>query len=278
MEEQRTNGMEDHAAAAVRQENGTHRSQEGDGRGAPRVRQARLNSLLKEMVEREGRMRASEMLGVNYRTLVMAEESGRITGRMGDALHRLLGSTLDPELTRVEKRVDGLEERVAALEERARRTTDEKEAAEENGNEIPETLPTVEGLPPPELPRPSALPVQRRTDPRVVTMEPAVGDEDVYGAAWPLVEEWRQLRADHSRDDGSLSWLVREERLLTLDLMMMEVHGLTLPPETQPLRGFGRRNQMVWRWEALRDTRKALPRRRLLNRLRRLLTFGRWRK
>ena len=272
-----TNGMQDHVTAAVRQESGTHRSGERDGRGAPRVRQARMNELLKELVEREGRMRASEMLGVNYRTLVMAEESGRITGRMSDALHKLLGSTLDPGLARMEKRVDGLEERVAALEERASKTAGEMQSAEDNGNELPEALPTVEGLPSPEHPRPSAPPIERRTDPTVVTMDPAEDDEQVYGAAWPLVEEWRRLRTGHARDDGSLAWLVAEERLLTLDLTMMEVHGLTLPPETQPLRGFGRRNQTVWRWEALRDTRKALPRRRMLHRLRRILTLGRWR-
>ena len=37
-------------------------------------------------------MEAAELLGVNYRTLVRAEESGKITGRMSDALERLLGN------------------------------------------------------------------------------------------------------------------------------------------------------------------------------------------
>ena len=33
-----------------------------------------------ELVKREGRMEAAVLLGVNYRTLVKAEESGEMTG------------------------------------------------------------------------------------------------------------------------------------------------------------------------------------------------------
>ena len=33
-----------------------------------------------------------------------------------------------------------------------------------------------------------------------------------------------------------------------LVLAMLEEHGLTLPPERQPLRGFGRRGQTTHRW------------------------------
>ena len=69
----------------------------------------------------------------------------------------------------------------------------------------------------------------RRLDPELVTEEPADDDPEVYGDAWPLVEEWRRLRADHPHQGKSLSWLVNEERLLTL--AMLEEHGLTLPPE-----------------------------------------------
>ena len=88
---------------------------------------------------------------------------------------------------------------------------------------------------------------ERRLDPEIVTVEPAEDDAEVYGAAWPLVEEWRRLRAGHPRQGRSLSWLVTEERLLMLELAMLEEHGLTLPPEKQPLRGFGRKRQTSWR-------------------------------
>ena len=117
---------------------------------------------------------------------------------------------------------------------------------------------------------------ERRVDPEIVTEEPAGDDPGVYGPAWPLVEEWRRLRADHPNRGRSLTWLLTEERLLVLELAMLEEYGLTLPPETQPLRGFGRQGQTTWRWTALDDTRRALGRRKLLRWVRRALTLGLW--
>ena len=62
-----------------------------------KMRRLRLSGFLRELVREEGRMEAAELLGVNYRTLVKAEESGELTGRMSDALERLLGTGEDPE-------------------------------------------------------------------------------------------------------------------------------------------------------------------------------------
>ena len=121
--------------------------------------------------------------------------------------------------------------------------------------------------------RPAKL---RRVDPEIVTVEPAEDDVEVYGAAWPLVEEWRALRAGHPNQGKTLSWLVAEERQLTLELAMLEEHGLTLPPETQPLRGFGRKGQTTWRWTTLRDTRRAQARRWRWRWVRRVCTLGLW--
>ena len=123
--------------------------------------------------------------------------------------------------------------------------------------------------------------VTRRRYPELVTREPAPDDEEVYGAAWPLVEEWRRLREGHPNDGRSLSWLVTEERILNLELAMAEKHGLTLPPEPMPLTGHWRRRQLSWRWTALYDTRWARTRRERLRwvRLRwvrRFFTVGLW--
>ena len=117
----------------------------------------------------------------------------------------------------------------------------------------------------------------RRLDPEVVT-EVAADDPEVYGDAWPLVEEWRSLRSDHPHQGKSLSWLGAEERLIVLELAMLDDHGLTLPPETQALRGFGRKGQTSWRRKALAGTRVALRKRELLRWVRRVLTVGLWRK
>ena len=91
---------------------------EGDGSDGPdmeKLRRLRLSGFLRELVRAEGRMEAAELLGVAYRTVVRAEESGQITGRVGDALERLLGTGDDPEVERLRERVGALEGGVEAL-------------------------------------------------------------------------------------------------------------------------------------------------------------------
>ena len=252
-----------------------------------KLRRLRLRGFLRELVREEGRMEAAELLGVAYRTLVKAEESGEITGRVGDALERLLGTGDDPEVGRLRESVGALEERMAAmeggLEELAKAVASgagrpmgsenvndnvraqnpdavEKDRAQGDDpeNAAGEPGPTVTGESLPGRARP------RRVDPEVVTEEPADDDPEVYGDAWSLVKEWRSLREDHPHRGRSLSWLTTEERLLVLELAMLEEHGLTLPPETQPLRGFARKGQTTHRWRALADTRAAMRRRKWL--------------
>ena len=125
--------------------------------------------------------------------------------------------------------------------------------------------------------KPKASVLERRRYPELVTKDPAPDDEEVYGAAWPLIEEWRGLwKGHHSNRGGSLSWLATEERIRELEVAMLEEHGLTLPPETEPLQGLWRRSQLNWRKEALYDTRRARGRRELLRWFRRVLTLGLW--
>ena len=62
-----------------------------------------------------------------------------------------------------------------------------------------------------------------------------------------------------------------------MELALLEEHGLTLPPETYPLKGLDRSGQVNWRRRALEDTQRARTRRELLFRLRRTLTLGLWR-
>ena len=263
---------------------------DGNGAGGPdveKLRRIRLSGFLRELVREEGKMEAAELLGVNYKTLVRAEETGKITGRMGDALERLLGTGDDPEVAKLRERVDALEGGVEALAKELRDGLAEIRAAvagsaeaqaqdgeHDDGAGRSETgaAPPVAGL------RPRHPFTERRLDPEIVTEEPAEDDQEVYGDAWPLVEEWRRLRADHPHRGKSLSWLTTEERLLVLELAMLEEHGLTLPPEKQPLRGFGRKGQTTHRWKALADTRVALRKRKLLRWVRRVLTLWLWRK
>ena len=88
----------------------------------------------------------------------------------------------------------------------------------------------------------------------------------------------RTCGKDHSDRVRGPRWLETEARILELELAMLEERGLTLPPETEPLRGLERNAQLGWRQKALADTRRKLARRRALRRLRRLLTLGLWRR
>ena len=203
---------------------------------------------------RRAGVEAAELLGVAYRTVVRAEESGEDHGAHGRCAERLLGTGDDPEVARLRERVDALEGRRGGDGEGAagrprrdsgcgcwqRRVSGPgpgagREARRRGGPSEDQGRPGGGGV------RPRKPFTERRLDPEVVTEEAADDDPEVYGDAWPLVEEWRRLRADHPHQGKSLSWLTTEERLLVLELAMLEDHGLTLPPEKQPLRASGAR-------------------------------------
>ena len=253
---------------------------QGDGLDVEKARRLRLRGFLRDLVRQEGKMEAAELLGVNHKTLTRAEDSGEMTGRLSDALELLLRRADDAEVARLRERVDEMEERLAALEgggesvrddhgdedeteAQAQQDDTEKQVGDRKdgdgaGRSETRAAPRAVRL------RPTNPDTLQPFDPEIVTVEPADDDVGVYGDAWPLVEEWRRLRMDHPGRRKSLLWLTTEERLLVLELAMLEERGLTLPPEKQPLRGFGRSGQTSWRRTALADTRRALRRWRLL--------------
>ena len=111
----------------------------------------------------------------------------------------------------------------------------------------------------------------------MVAWQPAGDDEQVYGAAWPLVDEWRRLWAGHSPTGRGLAWVSARQRILELEVAMLEEHGLTLPQETAPLRGLDRGEQLSWRVRELAGVRRIRARLELLRWARRVLTLGLWR-
>ena len=252
-----------------------------------------LTSVLSEMVRRGGLKGAARELGIDHRTVKVSMDEGRLTRRCREALERALVERADADVADQGRRLEALEERVDALSERVgtgletvRSGAEEREAKLREefarglgriGRRISDleearTTPVADA----EAARAVQAPqvAMRHGHAGLVTCEPAPDDPEVFGEAWPLVAEWRALRDTHAGEGKSISWLKGEERLLEIELAMLEEHGLTLPPETEPLRGFGRAGQINWRRTALDDTRRALARRRLV---RQILTLGLWR-
>ena len=163
-----------------------------------------------------------------------AEESGEITGRMGDALERLLGTGDDPEVGEAAgacrcaggaawrrwRRRCGTASAVRSvgLRLRARRGRGEtvprvqaQDGEHDDGAGRSETraAPPVAGL------RPKKPFTERRLDPEIVTEEPDDDDWRSTAMRGPWSRSGARLRADHPHQGKSLSWLTTEERLLT---------------------------------------------------------------
>ena len=260
------------------------------GRSVRDMHHLRLMSLLQELERDNGRKKAAEVLGVDRRTLDASLDEGVLTRRIRGALEKALqsgvGSAAAEQRDRNDRLADRLEDLEGGFEELGKEIRENNRASEDRDRAIREEM--AQGFRQREReqaerrtagdagdeakandagPQPRKRPSLRREYPDLVTLEPAEDDEDVFGDVWPLIVEWRELKAVHPDEGKSLSWLRTEERFLALELTLLEGHGLTLPPATFPLRGFDRNGQVNWRKTALSDTRRALRKRELLHTL-----------
>ena len=265
-----------------------------NSRDVENVYHMRLMTLLQELVREKGYKGAARVLEIDHRTVAVCSKTGQMSRRARQALERALQEGVGSAAVRQRKRNDGLEERVGGLEK----------DQESFGKEVRRRLSAVEGGiaslrrdkaqgtgaghagagPSPrgadesearasaQHRKPPSRPRVRREYPDLVTLEPAPDDEEIFGEAWPLIVEWRELKDAHPNEGRGLAWLANEERMLVVELALLEDHGMTLPPEKQPLRGFDRDGQTSWRRTALYDTRRARRKRELLRRL----TLGLW--
>ncbi len=261
---------------------------------------ARLRVYLRRLVGAQGRMKAADELNVNYKTLARgldepgpltvwlraallvkaledrlttlaaADEPepgdaggiGELSGEVRDATEALgaLAGAVEELRGEQGERLAALEERLAAVEAR-RQPEETAETAQVIGApriDIREPAPSAGGRPAPV---------------HVVTEKAGPGDKDAYGAAWPLVEEWRAVHAGHSPQGRGVDWLRDEERLRELEIALIAEHELALPPERYRWDGFTRRSQLRWRERTLARVRGE---RRRAQWRRRLLTLGLW--
>ena len=253
----------------------------------------RLTALLHDLMKR-GKLEAAQLLGVNHKTLTAALDSGKLTPRLSDALEKVLLSRQIEAFEDVRERVEELAERVEAVEERGKHIPGEIEEAvrgeverrmtewtrpaveEDAGFQDEESLvAAVDGKSQPT--NSASRQLFRTTLPSVITMEPQPGDERVFGDAWPLVDEWRQLRESHPTEGRGVAWLENEERLRELEIALIGEHGLTLPPGTDPWDSLSRRTQVRWRTQTLERVQRERVLAQLRRWIRRLLTFNLWR-
>ena len=259
----------------------------------------RLMSLLQEQVRDHGRRRAAEILGVDRRTLDTSLDQGLLTRRIRGALEKALQSGVGSAAAQQRDRNDKLKDRLGDLEGLVGEQGEEMRAGRRAAEDAIRELREEQAQALRKLERALAqldaagdageetrlgatetgsltkgTAKLRREYPELVTMEPAGDDGEVFRDAWPLIQEWRELKETHPDKGKGLTWLVTEERFLAVELALLEDHGMTLPPARFPLRGFDRNGQVTWRRTALADTRKALRWQELLLRAWRVLTLG----
>ena len=260
-----------------------------DSKDVENVYHMRLMALLKELVRDKGFKSAARVLETDQRTVAECAKTGQLSRRVRQALERALQEGVGSAAARQRERNDRLENRVEALEKghdslgkevrsRVAAVEGRVEAVRRDGAQGTgaghagagpsqaeadgsERSASGMGRKPPPRPR------VRREYPDLVTRELAEDDEEVFGDAWPMIVEWRGMKASHPNEGKGLSWLRTEERFLALELALLEDHGMTLPPARFPLRGFDRNGQVNWRQTTLFDTRRAIRKRDLLNRL-----------
>lgn len=271
----------------------------------------RLTALLEGLVREHDVKGAAEYLDVDVRTLATCLRRGRLTDHVRAALNLRLLQERDTavrdetaaQVRGLTQQVGDVSERVATLvgavdelrssvaremgtlrEEQAgvvralERRLAHIEAQRQDGagtdGEPKTTASTSTGSGPQG--EQTRRRVYRTTRPKVVTAEYEYGEEDVYGDAEPLVIAWREARAADRVARGRLGRAEATERVMALEIALMEGHGLTLAPERDPYDRIKMSSELRWRRLALFNARR--ERRRELRRRwwRRVLTFGLW--
>ena len=264
---------------------------QGIGTGQLDAEDAALMSHLKGLIEERGLMRTAKALGVNNKTITRNIAGNRMTPRLREALE--LAMLRDAEVDE-KKSAHDLEEVLKRLDTLESRTESSSPQGEDNG-EGTDDCACVEGMKElsrrlSELERLVGAEVSSAgegmadaqevhaapsvTSGKVVSLEPRRDEEDIFGEDIALVQEWRALKDDHPDRGSGLVWAVDEVRILEIEIELLDHCGLTLPPETEPLTGLMRGDQLRWRRDALRSAMKRERRQRALRILRRALTLG----
>ena len=257
--------------------------------GLENLVELRSLALLDDLVKVRGRKGAAEALGVDRRTLAANVDNGKLTAQMREAIDRVLLLGDAAVAAREEERFAGLERRLEALEEEVRAVGEMSSRLDEVDRAVGKAVYRLSGV----EERLGEIETSRsdseagRTEqsnrrsherpyPDVVTLEPLPDDSIVYGEAAAMVEEWRRLKGAHPATKDRSARV--EERMLELEIALIDEFKLTLPPETYTWDGLSRTDQVNWRIRALRDARRRRIRWDVRRFVRRVLTLRLWRK
>ncbi|MDE2823893.1 MAG: hypothetical protein OXK79_10355 [Chloroflexota bacterium] len=255
------------------------------------VHHLRLMSLLNELVRDRGNKGAARVLGIDRRTVAASVRSGFLSDRTREALERALVEGDGTSESRERRDLEELCQRMEAFEEEMRGAVEAVRGdVETMGKEHARTTRLVESLfghvgvagdagsgvlAPDGRGRSDAMIESSREYPELVTREPAQDDEEVYADAWPLVNEWRTLEL--RREVGTKLERARtRERIMELEIEMIDEQDLTLPPANSPMHPPEKRVHLGWRIKTLDDLRRERTKLEFLGRARRVLTFGLW--
>ena len=255
------------------------------------MQEAQLLEQLKELARQRGRVKAAQLLGVNFRTLAGSIESGKLSRRMREALQEMaeVDEGLDDTARDAEDDSEELAQRVETLEEEVRSLRHVVDEQEEGTRKLARQLEMLEAGQSRNNRRDPVENVAEgtrennatcsgswRVGPVVVTLEPQKDEAQALGSAAVLVNEWRMLRTRESGAKGQVERAKAEERRWELELALIEEFGLTLPPEVVSLNTTDRETHLAWRRQTLKRVRKSRVRAERLRIVRRVLTLGLW--
>ena len=254
---------------------------ESTGQPSASAGEEKLRGFLQDLVEQEGRAEAAERLGVSERTVRRALVSPQLSPFMTESLQRQwdqVAVAREPVIVRepanLPEQLRKLARRLAELEEIADAQLDELWEVGHDLRQIrdayaPEPVPGTEG-------RLAADGMQRRTIPGLVTVVPLPDDGDVFGEALPVVAEWRRTLRALDEPPDTLAWIGMTERLLRLEIQLIDDRQLTLPPAEGPWDDVRRENELQLRQHRLKQLRVQRLWTEPLHWTARLVTLGRW--
>ena len=254
--------------------------------------EGQLWALLQDLVAREGRDAAAVRLGLSERTIRRTLTDRRLSRRMTEALlkernRRRAAQRAGSEPEQQQQLEEGVEAGTGPVEELTARVGVLETEFRDRSGCLDEAMDLVElqlrslagqlGL---SLRSEVGVRWERRLPPRafpaLVVVEPAPDDAQNYLEALPLVAEWRRTLAELEEPPHTLAWLRLQQRLLVVEVELIDDHRLTLPPAEVPWDTVWRGDELRLRRRELADLRRQRVWTEVLHGLARIATLGLW--